>query len=269
MIDSLVTMFSFPFMVRAAIVGILIAFCAALIGVPLVLRKNSMIGDGLSHVGFGAFAIASVFGLAPLEFAIPIVMVASFFILRLTEGNKVHGDAAIALISVSALAIGTFIVSLAGSNVDINNYLFGSILSLNRTDIIVAVILSVLVIMLYFFSHHQIFSITFDETFAKSIGVNTKLYRFIFACLCSITVVLGMRLMGALLISGLIIFPVLSARQISKNYRATIISSTIIAILSFIVGLAASFTLDTPTGATIIIVSLVFFVISKITSWIF
>ncbi len=262
-INNLIEIFSYSFMIRALIVGVLLSFCAALIGTPLVLRKNSMIGDGLSHVGFGAFAIASVLGLAPIQFAIPIVIIASFFILQLTESNIIHGDAAIALVSISALAVGTFIVSLTGTNVDINSYLFGSILSISNTDILITVILTIAISLLYLFSHHQIFSITFDETFAKSIGVNTKLYHLAFAVLCSIVVVLGMRLMGALLISGLIIFPVLSAGLFSKTYRSTIISSALIAILAFLVGLIASYSLNTPTGATIIIVNLVFFIILK------
>lgn len=261
--NDLIEMFSYSFMSRAAIVGVMLVICMALIGAPLVFRRNSMIGDGLSHVGFGAFAIASVLGLAPLQFAIPVVVLTSFFILRLTENSKIHGDAAIALLSVSALAIGVLVVSLTGTNTDINNYLFGSILSIGDTDIIVAVILSAMVFLLYLFSYHQIFSITFDETFTKSIGVNTKLYHFVFAMLCSIAVVLGMRLMGALLVSGLIVFPVLSARQITKTYQTTIIVSILVSIMAFFIGLVASYSLNTPTGATIIIVNMVFFLILK------
>ena len=147
--SSIVEMFSYSFMIRAFIVGILISLCASLIGVSLVLRRNSMIGDGLSHVGFGAFAIATILGFAPLEFAIPIVIIVSFFILKLNDSSKIHGDSAIALISASSLAIGTFAISVTkGVNTDINNYLFGSILSINETDIIVSVILSILVILL-------------------------------------------------------------------------------------------------------------------------
>ena len=153
--NDLIEMFSYSFMSRAAIVGVMLVICMALIGVPLVFRRNSMIGDGLSHVGFGAFAIASVLGLAPLQFAIPVVVLTSFFILRLTENSKIHGDAAIALLSVSALAIGVLVVSLTGTNTDINNYLFGSILSIGDTDIIMAVILSAMVFLLYLFSYNQ------------------------------------------------------------------------------------------------------------------
>ena len=262
--SSIVEMFSYSFMTRAFIVGILISLCASLIGVSLVLRRNSMIGDGLSHVGFGAFAIATVLGLAPLEFAIPVVIIASFLILRLNDNSKIHGDSAIALMSASALAIGTFIISVTkGVNTDINNYLFGSILSINEKDIIVSIILSIMVILLYVVSYNKIFAITFDERFAKSIGVKTNLYNIIFALLCSVVVVLGMRLMGALLISSLIIFPTLSSMQLFKKFKSVVISSVIISIISFSVGLYLSYIYATPTGATIVIVNLIIFILFK------
>ena len=254
--NNLLEIFSYPFMLRALAVGIIISFCAALIGTPLVLRKNSMIGDGLSHVAFGAFALASVLGLAPLEFALPVVILASFLILRLTNRQKLHGDAAIALISASSLALGTFIVSLTGSNVDINNYLFGSILSITNFDVIFSLIFGLLVLTLFTFFYHKIFALTFDENFAKSIGLNTNLYNLIFAALCSITIVLGMRLMGSLLISSLIIFPTLSARQLAKSYKNVVISSALLSILTFTIGLITSYSLATPTGATIVLVNL-------------
>ena len=265
--NSLLEMFSYSFMLRAFIVVLLIALCAALIGTPLVLRRNSMIGDGLSHVGFGAFAIATVLGLAPLEFALPIVIIASFFIIKLNNNSKLHGDAAIALVSTSALAIGTFVISITkGVNVDINNYLFGSILSIGDTDTIVSIILSILMVLLYLFSYNKIFAITFDSKFAKSIGINTELYNIIFAILCSVIVVLGMRLMGALLISSLIIFPTLSSVQCFKNFRSVVISSVIISLITFTVGLITSYLYATPTGATIVIVNLIVFIIFKLIS---
>ena len=257
MINEIFEMFSYSFMVRAFIVGLLISLCASLIGVSLVLRRNSMIGDGLSHVGFGAFAIATILGFAPLEFSIPIVIVISFLILRLNDSSKIHGDSMIALISASSLAIGTFAISVTGVNTDINNYLFGSILSINQTDVVV---------LLYIFSYNKIFAITFDEKFAKSIGVNTNFYNMIFASLCSIVVVLGMRLVGALLISSLIIFPTLSSMQIFVKFKSVVISSVIISILSFICGLVISYLNATPTGATIVIVNLVIFIIFKLIS---
>jgi zinc transport system permease protein len=267
MIETVLEMMSHAFIQRAVLVGSLISLCAALLGVCLVLKRYSMIGDGLSHVGFGAFAIATVLGIAPLEFAIPLVIVASFLILRLNDNSKIHGDSAIAIISASSLAIGTFIISITkGVNTDINNYLFGSILSINEKDIIVSIILSIIVILLYVFSYNKIFAITFDERFAKSIGVKTNLYNMIFASLCSIVVVLGMRLMGSLLISSLIIFPTLSSMQLFKKFKSVIISSIIISIISFIVGLYISFIYATPTGATIVIANLIVFLLFKLLS---
>jgi len=266
MINSLYEMFSFAFMQKAFIVGVLISLCAALIGVSLVLRKNSMIGDGLSHVGFGAFAIASVLNLSPLEFALPIVIIVSFLILKLSESNKINGDSAIALISASSLAIGTFVVSIYGVNTDINSYLFGSILSITKTDVIISIVLSIVVIILYIFSYNQIFALTFDERFAKSIGIKTNFYNIIFAVLCSIVVVLGMRLMGSLLISSLIIFPTLSSMQLFKNFKSVVIFSVIISILAFIFGLTTSYLFSTPAGATIVLVNLIIFLIFKLIS---
>ncbi len=263
MIDSIVEMFSYEFMLRAFIVGLLISFCASLIGVSLVLRKDSMIGDGLSHVGFGAFAIATVIGIAPLEFAIPIVIIVSFLILRLNDNKS---DSVIALTSASSLAIGTFIVSLSGVNTDINNYLFGSVLSINNQDVIISIILSLIVILLYVFSYNKIFAITFDERFAKSIGINTNLYNMIFASLCSVVVVLGIRLMGSLLISSLIIFPTLSSMQLFKKFKSVMFSSVVISLISFAVGLIVSYLNGTPTGATIVIVNLGILIIAKLIS---
>ena len=265
--NSLIEMFSYSFMVRAFIVGGLIALCSALIGVPLVLRKNSMIGDGLSHVAFGAFAIATVLGFAPVEFALPVVILASFFILRLSENSKIHGDSAIAIVSASALAIGTFAISVTkGVNIDLNSYLFGSILSLSNSDVIISIILSITVLALYILSYHKIFAITFDQRFAQSIGVRVGIYNAIFAILCSVVVVLGMRLMGALLISSLIIFPTLSSSQIFKNFKSVVISGALISVISFILGLIISYFYSTPTSSTIVLVNLIALLLAKLSS---
>ena len=266
MINNIYEMLSYPFIIRALVVGILISICASLVGVSLVLRKNSMIGDGLSHVGFGTFAVATVLGIAPLEFAIPTAIIISFFILKINENSKINGDAKIALISASSLAIGTFIISIGGVNTDINTYLFGSILSVSNLDVIISIILSFIVIMLYIFSYNKIFAITFDERFAKSIGINTELYNIIFASLCSIIVVLGMKLVGALLISSLIIFPTLSSMQLFKKFKSVVLSSLFLSIISFIIGLYTSYVYESPTGSTIVIVSLFVFVLFKIIS---
>ena len=258
--SNIFSMFSYNFMLRALIVGSLISFCASLIGVSLVLRKNSMIGDGLSHVSFGCFAIATVLGIAPLYFSLPIVIVVSFLILKLSDNN--HGDSIIALVSASSLAIGTFVVSIVpGVNIDINSYLFGSILSIGSLEIICSVVLSIIVILLYILSYNKIFAITFDIKFAKSIGINTNFYNVIFSILCSVVIVLGMRLMGSLLISSLIIFPTLSSMNIFKSFKSVVFSSVIISIVSFLVGLCFSFNFSTPTGSTIVVVNLCIFLI--------
>ncbi len=268
MINSILEIFSYSFMTRALIVGLLISLCASLIGVSLVLRKNSMIGDGLSHVAFGAFAVASIMNLAPLEFTIPVVIIVSFFILKINDSSKIHGDARIAMISASSLAIGTFLISLFGVNTDINNYLFGSILSINIKDVIISSILSVIVILLYIISYNKIFAITFDEKFAKSIGIKTDFYNMLFASLCSVVVVLGMRLMGSLLISSLIIFPTITSMQMFKRFKSVVISSVVISLISFVIGLLVSYYNSTPTGATIVLVHLSIFLIFKLVSYI-
>ena len=254
--NNLVEMFSYSFMLRALVVGILISLSAALVGTPLVLKKRSMLSDGLSHVAFGAFALASVLGLAPLYVAIPIVVLASFFILKLGDNSKIHGDSAIALMSASALAIGTFIVSLAGTNLDLNTYLFGSILSVNQSEVILALVLLLAIIVIYAVFHHKIFAMTFDEKFARAIGINTKALNIVFAILCSVLIVLGMRLVGALLISSLIIFPTLSAATVYKDFKHVTITSATLSVVNFVLGLIFSFLLGTPTGATVVLVNL-------------
>ena len=258
-------MFGQSFIIRSFIVGLLISVSAALIGTPLVLRRNAMIGDGLSHVGFGAFALATVLNLAPLEFALPVVILMSFLILRLTGQSKVQPDAAIAMMSAGALALGTFVISITkGVNTDINNYLFGSILSISNEDLILGIIFSIMMIGIFVIYYNKIFALTFDEEFAKSVGVKTDLYNVIFAILCSVVVVLGMRLMGALLISSLIIFPTMSAMQIVKTFKKVTITSVLISIICFVLGMFISYNLSTPTGSTIVLMNLLVFLFCRI-----
>lgn len=265
MIDYVIAMFSYTFMQRALIVGILISVCAAVLGVPLVLKKNSMIGDGLSHVGFGALAIATVLGAEPLMFTLPIVTICSFLILKLNENNKIHGDSAIALIASSALAIGIAAISIYGGiNTDLNNYLFGSILAVGSEDVILSVVLTIVILVLFVISYNKIFALTFDETFAKATGVNTDFYNALLAVLCSFTIVLGMQIMGALLITSLIIFPSITSMQLFKNFKTVIISSAVIGALSFFIGLIISFMYSTPTGSSIVIVNLIILILAKI-----
>ena len=261
---DLFEMFSYTFMIRALIVGLLISLMASLIGTPLVLKRNSMIGDGLSHVAFGAFAIATILNFTPILFAIPITILVSFLILRLNDNSKIHSETMIALLSSSSLAIGTFLISIIkGVNTDINNYLFGSILSISSLDLIVSIIAFIIVLILYIVSYNKIFALTFDETFAKSIGIKTDFYNIVFASLCSIVIVLGMRLMGALLISSLIIFPSMSSILMFNNFKKVILNSMLISSIAFVIGLIVSYSCSTPTGSTIVIVNLIIFLIIR------
>ncbi len=264
--NNLIEMFSYSFMIRALIAGVMISLSAALVGTPLVLKRNSMLGDGLSHVAFGAFALAIALNLTPIWIAIPIVIIASFFILKLNSNSKIHGDSAIAVLSASALAIGTFIVSLTGANIDINSYLFGSILSIGNNEVFLSLILLTIIITIYIIFHNKIFALTFDEKFARAIGINTKVLNAVFAILCSVLIVLGMRLVGALLISSLIIFPTLSAQTIFKSFKSVTIAGAILSIIAFTIGLIASYLLSTPTGATIVIVNLFTLLVLKLLS---
>lgn len=259
---SLLSMFSYEFMVRALIVGIPVALCSALLGVSLVLKRYSMIGDGLSHVGFGALAVASAFNWAPLPVAIPIVVLAAFLLLRLSENSKINGDSAIAIISSSALAIGVTVATMQkGMNTDISNYLFGSIVATSDFDAILSVLLSAVVIVVYIIFYNRIFAVTFDEKFSKATGTKAELYNVIIAVLTALTVVLGMRIMGTLLISSLIIFPSLTAMQLCKNFKAVVITASVLSVVCFFAGISVSFLYSTPTGASIVIVNLVAFIL--------
>lgn len=253
-------MFSFPFMIRALIAGGIISLCAALLGVSLVLKRFSMIGDGLSHVGFGALAIASALNLAPLFVSIPIVVIFAFLLLRLNEKARIKGDSAIALVSTSALALGVVILSLTtGMTTDVNNYMFGSILSISNSDMIVAIVAGIIILGLFAWFYHRIFLVTFDESFAKATGITTEGYQVLLAILTAVTIVLGMRLMGALLISSLIIFPALTSMQIFKKFSSVVISSGVISVVCLWIGLFVSYIMSLPTGASIVVVNMVFF----------
>ena len=261
MFDVLIEMFSHSFVIRAIIVGLLVSLCAALLGVTLVLKRYSMIGDGLSHVGFGALAVAAAMGIAPLEVAIPVVIVSAFLLLRISENSKINGDAAIAIISSTALAIGVVCASLSGLNTDLNSYLFGSILAISIEDAVMCVVLAVVVIVLYVLFYNRIFAVTFDESFAKATGLRPNIYNMIVALLTALTIVIGMRIMGTLLISALIIFPALTSMRVCKNFKSVIISSGILSVVCFFVGMFISYCLDTPTGATVVIVNAIAFVL--------
>lgn len=261
MFETIAEMFSYGFIVRAFIVGTLVSLCAALLGVTLVLKRYSMIGDGLSHVGFGALAIAASLNLAPLQVAVPVIIIAAFLLLRLSEKSKIRGDAAIAIISSTALAIGVVCVSISGVNTDLNSYLFGSILATTNADAVMCAVLALIVIVIFVLFYNKIFAVTFDEPFSKATGLKTGVYNTVIALLTALTIVIGMRIMGTLLISALIIFPALSSMRVCKKFKAVIICSGVLSLICFFVGMYASYTMDTPTGASVVIVNAFVFVI--------
>jgi zinc transport system permease protein len=262
MLTILLEMFSYKFLTRAVTVGALVSLCAALLGVSLVLKRYSMIGDGLSHVGFGALALATGMNLAPLAVSIPVVVAAAFLLLRLSENSKIKGDAAIAIISTGSLAVGVFIISwTTGMNTDVCNYLFGSILAMSVSDVYLSVILSVLVLGLFIVFYNKLFAISFDETFARATGVKAGNYNMVIALLTAVTIVLGMRMMGAMLISSLIVFPALSSMRIFKTWRSVTICSALVSLVCFFTGVIVSYLYATPTGASVVIMNIAVFLL--------
>jgi zinc transport system permease protein len=251
MFDTLKLLFSYDFIVRAMIAGGLVALCCALLGVSLVLNRFSMIGDGLSHVGFGALSVAAVMNVAPLAIAVPVVIVAAFFILKLGKDSKVQSD---------SIAIGVTVTSLSGGlNTDVYSYMFGSILAMSKTDVYISVALSVAVLVLFLVFYHKIFAITFDSDFAKATGVKAEFYNMLIAVLTALTIVVGMRIMGTMLISSLIIFPALSAGAVVKGFRKVVIISGIVSVVCFFAGLYSSYSFNLPVGASIVLANFVVF----------
>ncbi len=266
-IENLFSYFSYPFVRYALIAGVLIALCAALLGVSLVLKRYSMIGDGLSHVAFGAMAIATVCSMAPMTVTLPITIIAAIILLGITGNSKIKGDAAIAMISVGALALGYLLLNIfsASSNVsgDVCTTLFGStsILTLSKTDVLLCALLACVVLLVFVLFYHKIFAVTFDENFASATGTNVKAYNILIAVVTAVVIVLAMNLVGALLISALIIFPALSAMRLFKNFFSVIISAAIISVLCAVFGIFIAILYGTPVGSTIVAANIVVFII--------
>ena len=260
--EVVIDMLSFTFMQRALIVGLLVALCASLLGVSLVLKRYAMIGTGLSHVGFAAMVSATALGFATLTVSMPIVIASAFLLLRINESSKIKGDSAIALISASSLAIGVIIVNeTTGLNTHVCSAMFGSILAMTRADLQISVALSIIVLVLFVVFYKQLFAITYDEDFAKATGTKSGIYKTLLALLTAVTVVLGMRMMGALLISSLIIFPALTAMRLCKSFLSVVIVSAVVALVCFFVGIVLSFQFALPTGASVVSVNLVLFML--------
>lgn len=262
MLQTLRELFSYDFMIYALVAGSLISLCASLLGVSLVLKRFSMIGDGLSHVGFGTMAVAAVLGIAPLYLSVPVVVLCAFLLLRASEGVNIKGDASIGLVSTGALAIGVMVISTSsGMNIDIYNYMFGSILTMSKSDVALSVILSVAVLVLFAVFYNSIFAVTFDESFSHATGTNTKLFNMLIAALTAVTIVVGMRIMGAMLISSLLIIPPLSSMRLCKSFRSVVICSCAVSLVCFLAGVVISCLFETPTGASVVCVNLGVFII--------
>ena len=258
----LLEMFTYPFILRAFVVGILVALCAALLGVPLVLKRYSMIGDGLSHVSFGALSIALACGWAPLPVSIPVVVLAALGLLRMTERSRMGADAAIAVVSASALAVGVVVTSLTtGMTTDVDNYMFGSVLAMTWADVALSAVLSLAVLALFVLFYHKLFAVTFDESFSQATGLRVDWYNTLLAILTALTIVLGMRMMGAMLISSLVIFPALSAMRVEKSFRGVVVLAGVLSVLGFCAGLTGSYLLSTPVGASVVVVDLLIFLL--------
>ncbi len=258
----LLVFLSYAFLRRALLSGLLISVSAALVGSSLVLKRYAMIGDGLSHVGFASLAIAMIFSWSPLIVALPIVILAAFLLLRISENNPLRGDAAVAMISSAAMAISILLISVTkGMNTDVFSFMFGSILSLSDSDMILSVALSVAVALSYVISYNKIFAVTFDETFAESSGISSSFWNSVLAVLAAVTIVLGMRMMGALLISSLIIFPPITAMRLFGSFKQVSIVSVVVSVAAFLIGIFSSYAFNLPTGPAIVIANILFFLI--------
>lgn len=260
-------MLSQAIVIRALVVGTLVSLCASVLGLSLVLKRYSMIGDGLSHVGFGTMALATVLNTQSIMISLPIVVLSAFLLLRLSENSQIKGDAAIALISTSSLAIGVMIVSFStGMNTDVCNYLFGSLFSITKNDLRITVFITSLILISFILFYNKIFALTFDENFVRATGSNVSLYNSILAMLTAFIIVLGMKMMGSLLITSLIIFPCLTAMRIHKTFKSVTIASAIISVLSLWGGIYISYEYSAPGGASVVIFNIFIFIIYSLLS---
>ena len=271
MLERLLSSLSYSFVWNALIVGVLVALCSSLLGVTLVLKRFSFIGDGLSHVAFGAMAIAGILNLTnDMILVLPITMISAVLLLKTGQNTKIKGDAAIAMISVGALAIGYLLMNIfsSSSNLtgDVCSTLFGaaSILTLEPWEVWLCAGLSLVVVVFFIFFYNKIFAVTFDEDFSKSVGLNASRYNLMIAVIVSVIIVLAMNLVGSLLISALVIFPALSAMRLFQNFKAVTICSAILSVICAASGMLISIMAGTPVGATIVAVDIVAFAICYI-----
>ena len=263
--SEILNLLSYTFMQRAILCGIAISFSAALIGVILTLKNYSMIGHGLGEVGFAALALAMALNLPPIGVAIPIVIISAIIIMFISQKKGESADIIIALVATGALAIGVIITSAtSGFGTDTYNYMFGSILAMTQSDVILSVIITVLSIGIYLVFYNRLFLVTFDEKYPKASGISVTFYQFLIALITALVVVVGMRMMGTMLISSLIVFPAIIAKKFTTSFKGLVVMSVITSILCFLIGIFTSFFLNMPTGAGIVLVYLVLLVISTI-----
>jgi len=255
-------LFKYPFVTRAVLAGVLVALCAALLGVVLVLKRYSLIGHGLADVGFASVSIALALGFSPMLVSMPLVIIASFIIMTYSQKKGIEGDVVLGILTTASISAGVIITAVTnGFNIDVYNYMFGSILAMQDGDIIISAALAVVVISMFVLFYNKIFLITSDENFAAASGINVTLYQFMISFLTALTVVIGMRMMGTLLISSLIILPSVTAGKISRSFKSLVISASIISVVCFIAGIIVSFVFNLPTGASVVAVNVLLLIV--------
>jgi zinc transport system permease protein len=262
---SIFHLLHYGFIQKAFLAGSFIAVLCSTLGVFLVLRRMSLIGDGLSHVSFGAIALGLFFGVYPVYLAVPLVVAGSLLIIKITEKAKVYGDAAIGIVSAVGIASGVILASLSqGFNTDLFSYLFGNILAISGAEVILSVALSIAVFCVIYFFYHDLFSVTFDEEYARTTGIKAGTMNSLLAMLTAITVVLSVKVVGVMLVSALLILPAAAALQVAKSFRAAIMIGGVTALLSVLSGIVVSFYLNLPAGATIVMVNVGFFLLGLV-----
>ena len=265
LIMELLNFLQYSFIQKAFLAGSFIAIICSILGIFLVLRKMSLIGDGLSHVSFGAIALGLFLGIYPFYIAVPVVMIASVLILKISEKAKVYGDSAIGIVSAVGVAGGVILASVSsGFNIDLFSYLFGNILAISDTEVILSIILSLVVLIIVYFFYWDLFSATFDEEYAKTTGIKTNFINILITLLTAITVVLSVKMVGVMLVSALIILPAVTALQIAKGFKLAIVIGIITSLISVLLGITSSFFFDLPTGATIVMISVLLFTLAFI-----
>ncbi len=262
---DLITLLQYAFIQKAILAGSFVAIICSALGLFLVLRKLSLIGDGLSHVSFGAIALGLFLGIYPFYVAVPVVVMASVLILKITEKAKVYGDASVGIVSAIGIASGVILASVSGGfNVDLFSYLFGNILAISNTEVWLSVGLSFTVLAVIYFFYWDLFSATFDEEYAKTTGIRTNFINTLLTLLTAVTVVLAVKMVGIMLVSALLIFPAVTALQFSRSFKSAMVIASMTSLISVLLGITFSFLLDLPSGATIVLVNAVFFGLATI-----